>query len=200
MTPALSICFLQDAASQSVTHLGLKTSEWIMIAAIIVGPVLAVVTQFIWQKMRQKRDQKLWVFSTLMINRNTPLVPDFVRAANYIDVVFYDNEKIRGRWKTVLTHLSSDAYKPENYTPAAFERFRDLLAELLSEMAEDLGYKYDHTHIKENAWNPSQHGHEFEEKTRMRSAGVRLLEGLVEGNRSLSVTVVEPSPNLNPRP
>jgi hypothetical protein len=70
-----------------------------MIAAIIVGPVLVVVTQFIRQKMRQRHDEKLWVFSNLMINRNTPLVPDFVRATNYIDVVFYKNEKIRGRWR-----------------------------------------------------------------------------------------------------
>jgi hypothetical protein len=36
----------------------------------------------------------------------------------------------------VLTYLSSDAYKPQNFTPAAFEKFRDLLAELLSEMAQ----------------------------------------------------------------
>jgi len=179
------------ATEVSATYLGLKASEWIMIAAILVGPILAVVTQFIWQKMRQERDQKLWVFSTLMINRHAPLTPDFVKAANYIDVVFYKNQKVRERWKTVLDHLSSDAYKPANFTPAAFEKFRDLLAELLAEMAKDLGYQYDYTHIKENAWNPTQHGQEFEDNIKLRKG----LLGLVEGTGILNVAVM-PHPSL----
>jgi hypothetical protein len=74
----------------------------------------------------------------------------------------------------VLTRLSSDKYKPQNYTPAAFEKFRDLHARLLSEMAQDLGYKYDYTHRKENAWNPSLYGQEFEERATWRNAAVRL--------------------------
>ncbi len=141
-----------------------------MIAAILVGPILAVVTQFIWQRFRAKRDQKLWVFGTMMSLRGVPLNPDFIKAVNFIDVVFYDNKKIRDRWKTVLAHLCSDAYKPENFVPAAFEKFRDLLAELLAEMAKDLGYNFDYTHIKENAWNPSLHGQEFEENIKIRKA------------------------------
>jgi hypothetical protein len=173
------------------TYLGLRASEWIMIAAILVGPILAVVTQFIWQKVRARRDQKVWVFSNLMINRHAPLTPDFVKAANYIDVIFFKNQKVRDRWKTLLAHLSSEAYKPENYTPAAFERFRDLLAELLAEMAKDLGYQFDYTHIKENAWNPSSHGQEFEESIQLR----RALLALVEGKGSLNV-VVAPHPSL----
>src|SRR5260221_75774 len=136
MTQSLFWIFLQGTPTVQVpaTFLGLKASEWIMIVAILVGPILAVVTQFVWQKIRVKRDQKLWVFSTLMINRHAPLTPDFVKAANYIDVVYFKYPKIRARWKTVLTHLSSDAYKPENFTPAVFETFRDLLAELLADM------------------------------------------------------------------
>ncbi len=193
MILALSFLVLQNLPATEVpaTYLGLKASEWIMIAAIIVGPILAVATQFIWQKVRQKHDQKMWIFSTLMINRHAPLTIDFVKAANYIDVVFYKNQKIRDRWKTVLAHLASDAYKPENYTPAAFEKFRDLLAELLADMAEDLGYEYDYTHIKENAWNPTQHGQEFEE-------GIKLRKGLLasfDPAGGINV-VVRPHPGL----
>jgi hypothetical protein len=193
MTSALSVLVLQSAPAPEApaTYLGLKASEWIMIAAILVGPILAVVTQFIWQKMRQKRDQKLWVFGNLMINRHTPLNQDFVKAANYIDAVFYKNKKIRARWKTVLDHLSSDAYKPANFTPAAFEKFRDLLAELLAEMAKDLRYQYDYTHIKESAWNPTQHGLEFEETARLRKAAL----SIVEGAGVLNVAVM-PHPSL----
>src|SRR5260370_3589795 len=97
-------------------------------------------------RIRQKHDQKFWVFNTMMSMRGFPLNPDFIRAVNSIDVVFYENQKIRDRWKDVLAHLSSDAYKPENFAQQVFEKFRDLLSVLLAEMAKDLGYEYDHTH------------------------------------------------------
>jgi hypothetical protein len=180
-----------QAVSNLGAHWGLKASEWITIVAIILGPIMAVVTQFIWQRFRTKRDLKTWVFGTMMSTRATPYHADFVRAVNYIDVVFYKNEKVRDRWKTVLAHLSSDAYKQQNYTPAAFETFKDLLAELLAEMAKDLGYEFDHTHIKNSAWHPSLHGWEFEENIQIR----RKLLSLLEGNASLNV-VVSPHPSL----
>src|SRR2546422_4716771 len=117
MTTALPFLILQalPVTEFPVTYLGLKPSEWIMIAAILVGPILAVVTQFVWQIYRQKHDQKFWVFNTMMSMRGFPLNPDFIRAVNSIDVVFFKNQKIRDRWKDVLEHLSSDAYKPENF-------------------------------------------------------------------------------------
>jgi hypothetical protein len=61
-------------------------------------------------------------------------------------------------------------------------------------MAQDLGYKYDYTHIKENVWNPSLYGQEFEERARLRNAAVRLAEGILEGNKSLSVTLIDLPP------
>jgi hypothetical protein len=191
MIPSLLTLLQTTPTALPVSSEGLKPSEWIMIAAIIIGPILAVVTQLVWQKLRQKRDQKLWVFNNLMIHRHVPLNLDFVKAANFIDVAFYKNQKVRERWKTVLAYLCSDAYKPENYTPAAYEKFRDLLAELLTEMAKDVGYSFDFTHIKENAWHPSLHGQEFEENIKLRKA----LLGLVEGRSSLNV-VVAPHPGM----
>lgn len=180
-----------SAVTEALTYLGLKASEWIMIAAILVGPILAVVTQFIWQKYRQKRDLKLWVFGTMMSLRGIPLNPEFVRAVNFIDVVFYKNQKVRDRWKDVLAHLSSDAYKPENFTQQAFEKFRDLLSELLSEIAKDLGYEYDFTHFKERAWSPSWHVRADEEMAKLRKE----LLSAMEGAAGLNV-IVRPHPSL----
>jgi hypothetical protein len=193
MTTALSFLVLQNppVTEVPVTYLGLKPSEWIMIAAILVGPILAVVTQFIWQRYRQKADAKMWVFSTMMSLRGFPLNLDFIRAVNSIDVVFYKNQKIRDRWKDVLAHLSSDAYKPENFTQQAFEKFRDLLSVLLAEMAKDLGYEYDHTLFKERAWTPTWHITADEEGVKLRKA---LLASFDEAG-GLNV-VVRPHPGL----
>jgi hypothetical protein len=137
-----------------VTHWGLTASEWITIAAIILGPIFAVVTQLWWQHHKQKRDQKLWVFGTLMTLRGSSLTQDFVKALNFIDVVFYENQTVRTKWKNLLTHLSSDAYKGEQISQGTLEHTRDLQAELLVEMAKDLGFGYDFTHIKERAYYP----------------------------------------------
>jgi hypothetical protein len=130
-----------------------------------------------------------------MSHRGSPMHFEFVKAVNYIDVAFYKNLKIRERWQAVLAHLSSDAYKPENWTPAAFDRVRDLLAELPAEMAAELGYKFDHLHIKEKAWTPTLHGRELEENFQLR----RGLIDVVEGRRFVNVAV-RPAPSLYPQP
>lgn len=111
--------FLQSPASGSVTepptYLGLKPSEWIMIAAIILGPIFAVLTQLSWQRWKEDRDRKAWVCNTLMSLRALPLHADYVKALNAIDVVFYKNAKVRHRWKVLLGHFCSDAYNKETY-------------------------------------------------------------------------------------
>jgi hypothetical protein len=188
----LLFCLATDTPDTvTATYLGLKASDWITIAAIIVGPILAVLTQLIWQLIKQRRDAKVWVFSTMMSLRGFPLNQEFIRAANSIDVVFFKNEEIRTRWKTVVAYLSSDQYKPENFTVQAFEKFRDLLAELLSDMAKDLGYGYDYTHIKEQAWTPMWHRTADEEWLKVRQG---LLAALTDkGSLGVKVYAAQPA-------
>ena len=191
MTLALHLLGLlqvtSSAAPDSGTFWGLKASEWIMILAIILGPIFAVVTQFAWQKNRQKREQKMWVFNTLMGLRAAMHSPEFVKALNFIDVVFHKNAVIRTKWKNLLNYFYSDAYKPQNYTALAHEKTKDLVAELLSEIGKELGYKFDYTHIKDSACYPTLFGMADEESMKLRQ---RLIAAL-EGSGTLSVKLVE---------
>jgi hypothetical protein len=119
--------------------------------------------------------------------RALPLAPDYVRALNYIDVVFYKNAKVRERWKALLEHFASDAYQKAGAEQAAVDRARDLSAELMAEMAKDLGYQYDHTHIKENAYHPKAHGD-------LETRGLQILDkgaAVLEGKSSIKVKLVE---------
>jgi hypothetical protein len=52
-------------------------------------------------------------------------------------------------------------------------------------MAKDLGYGYDYTHIKEQAWKPRWYGEADEEGLKLR----RGLLAALEGRGSLSVKV-----------
>jgi uncharacterized protein DUF6680 len=196
MLCVLALYNLVDSSSANeVLHLGLKTSEWIMIVAVVIGPIAAVLTQIFVQRRQEKRNQKLWVFGTLMSNRATVIAPDFVRALNYIDVVFYKNDEVRAKWKALLNHYDSDQYKPENTDPKTFEKARDLTAELLTEMAKDLNYEFNYTHIKENAYYPR--GHEVMERqtSQLREYGIAVLKG----EASVKVVVTE-QPSLAPQP
>jgi hypothetical protein len=147
-----------------------------MVVAVLLGPLVGVVTQLIAQRVKEKRDQKLWVFSNLMSLRGQALAPEFVRSLNYIDVVFHENEVVRQRWGRLLGHFGSAAYKGPVSVQSG-EKTRDLLAELLAEMARDLGYAFDHTSIKENAYYPAGHGELENQLTELRGRTLSLLKG-----------------------
>jgi hypothetical protein len=60
--------------------------------------------------------------------------------------------------ENAVATLYCDTYKREPVEQATFDRARDLAAELTVEMAKDLGYAFDHTLIKDNAYLPKLHG------------------------------------------
>lgn len=60
-----------------------------MIAAVILGPILAVQVQKRIEKLREKWGRKNHLFQILMSTRASRLSPDHVQALNMIDLVFY---------------------------------------------------------------------------------------------------------------
>ena len=69
-------------------------SDWLVILAIIIAPILAVQVQKIIESRRSKRERKLQVFKALMATRATPLSPIHVEALNMIDIEFYDDKML----------------------------------------------------------------------------------------------------------
>ena len=97
--------------------------EWITIAAIVLGPVLALFIRRILDGIREKRERRVQLFLTLMRTRATPLAPDHVNALNSIEVVFdgENDRRIREAWHKLLTHIVADASHPTWQ-----ERYNDL--------------------------------------------------------------------------
>jgi hypothetical protein len=114
----------------------LKLSDIISIAAVIISPVAAVIITLFWQSRKEKRARKDALFSTLMMHRrNLPPTPDTVNSLNLIDVVFADNPKVIGVWHEYYQMLVSAKTETE------YRERDNKLIELLSAMAEPLGYK-----------------------------------------------------------
>jgi Family of unknown function (DUF6680) len=133
------------------THWGLTVAEWLTIAAIILGPIVAVITQLGFQARKARRDQKLWVFNTLMGLRGSWVNRNFVQAFNLVDVVFHGSSDIRNKRKEFLVVLN--AATGRELVPAELDRCKDLIAELLAKIGRELGFGFDHTEIKNAAWS-----------------------------------------------
>ena len=93
-----------------------KTFEWISLAAILVGPILAVLATRFLDNRRSARDQRLAVFKTLMRTRRTPTVPDHVGALNLVEIEFANDGPVLSAWRALFSHLGTE------HTPKSAER------------------------------------------------------------------------------
>lgn len=106
--------------------------------ALILGPVSAVVVTIQMQKRNAAKAQQLWVFQTLMTYRGDLFSSERIKALGMIDVAFHTVQPIRGKWKEYYDSLNDSKYAGGNND--AINTFRRKQNEMLSEMAQFLGY------------------------------------------------------------
>ena len=162
-------------------------ADWLMITAVLLGPLIAVqLTRYLDNK-KEERERKLQVFKTLMATRAYTVSWDHVGALNRIDLEFNKKtameKSVIDAWKAYLDLLSEKSLTPEQWNI----RRIDLLVELLHTMAKVLDYDFDKTHIKNSSYSPVGHGTIEEEQKALR---VGLIEVLA-GNRKIPISVAE---------
>ncbi|OGX19817.1 MAG: hypothetical protein A3K83_00165 [Omnitrophica WOR_2 bacterium RBG_13_44_8b] len=159
-------------------------SDWLVIAAIVIAPILAVQIQKFIESKKEKRARKMQIFRALMATRATPLYPQHVEALNMIDIEFFENKKITDAWKLLLDNFANYPKDPKdtNYQAqlnSSMEKSTDLLVDLLYEMAKHLNYKFDKVHIKRGAYIPKGHADYILDQEFIRRALVGVLLGQV---------------------
>ena len=137
-------------------------NNWLTIIAIIIAPIAAVQVQKFLDIRRERRARKMQVFKTLMTTRATPLSPYHVESLNMIDIEFYDNKKITEAWKLLLDNFENypkDTQDPNYQTKlnSCSEKSKELLTNLLYEVAVSLGYSFDKVHLMRGAYIPKGH-------------------------------------------
>src|SRR5438477_4567784 len=142
----------------------MKISDWIMVLAVICGPVLAVQAQKWIEGFRDKRNRRLNTFKRLMATRGAPLSWNHVEALNSIELEFSgrskNDEQVRRRWREYHDHLnslSSDPDKQKEQLDRWTERKDELLAHLLCEMGEAVGYDFDIVSVRRGIYSPIGH-------------------------------------------
>jgi hypothetical protein len=167
----------QDVAPTPQHNPGLTTSEWLTIIAILVGPIAAVLTQLWLQARKVKRDQKLWVYGTLMSNRATWISANFVLAMNFVDVVFYKNTAVREKRKQLMAHVKKQTKADGTLEDLDWDKSKDIFAEMMNLMGKELGYDFEHTQIKDTAYYPVGHERMDTLAFALRDKGLAVLEG-----------------------
>jgi hypothetical protein len=188
------LCSVRLAAPRvtATTRFPVKTSDWIMVVAILCGPILAVQAQKWIEVLRENKNRRLWTFKRLMATRGATVSPGHVEALNTIDLEFngrrQKDQQVRRRWKEYLDHLGSlptDPEQQQQQLPLWLQRNDDLLADLLHDMGVAVGYDFDKVQIRKGIYSPIGHANiEFEFQ-----AIRRLLIELLAGNRSLPMDV-----------
>jgi len=168
-------------------------ADWLMILAVLSGPVVAVRLTRYLDNQKEIRERKVNVFKTLMATRAYTVSWSHVEALNRIDLEFDASNKkekaVIEAWKEYLDLLNNTSIPIEQW---GVKRI-DLLVELLHKMAQVLDYDFDRTHIKNSSYSPRVHGETEEENAALRRGLIEVLSG----NRSIPMHITNNESNQN---
>lgn len=172
--------------------------NFIIAICTLLSPLIAIQVSEWLNSLKQKREEQLRVFSTIMATRIANLDPRHVEALNLIDVVFSGQNKqeieIRSKWKAYLDHLNNSNLNPDSWAASRITLFVDLTYE----MAKYLRFDMDKTHIKNQCYFPTAHGDIEVEQNLIRKGVLSILKGDSGLKVSIDDTKKEPRSDLIP--
>ncbi len=164
----------------------MQTETWYALAtlaAIALGPIIAVVVTRLLDRNREKRQRRMDVFRSLMQTRGVRLDPVHVAALNVVEIEFYKDQEVRKAFQSYIQHLSSPM-------PAVGEQARffaqrsDLLMDLLSEIGLSVGLTYDKRDLERLSYVPQ--GWDSDQTMQRRNA--EMLGQLLSGQIAIPIT------------
>lgn len=172
--------------------------DFLVIVAIIVGPILAVQIQKFIENKKTEKERKMQVFRTLMATRATPLSALYVESLNMIDVEFYDDKEVVDAWKQLLDNFANypqDVKAPDYQVKlnSSTDKSKDLFSELLQKMAKSLKYEFDKVHLNRGAYIPKGHAETLIHQELIRKS----LIGVLLGQIPIAVRMVNATANEN---
>jgi hypothetical protein len=156
-----------------------------IVAATLLGPVLAVAITRSIDDRRETKRRKLEIFRALMRSRRSGLSPDYVTALNTVEIEFAGVAPVENAHRQLLQHLNLFP-QPTDW----IDRLRRLQTRLLYAMATHLGYAMEQLDVLEGGYLPQAWGTAEDEQTALRRAILELLNS----SRSLPVHFVSATP------
>jgi Family of unknown function (DUF6680) len=162
----------------------MKTSDWLTIAALIIGPIAAWLLSHRMTISKEERERKMHIFRTLMQTRSVylRLRLEHVGVLNTIPVEFDENEKVITAWNAYLFEMNS-AQNDQELWRRRDARFFDLLYQI----SRAIGYKHDIDFLKNTTYAPSGYGDEAEDWMKVR----KWLTEVAEKNKPIPIQINE---------
>jgi len=173
----------------------MKLNEILTMVAIILGPILAVQAEKFLQRRRDDKGRRLNIFKSLMATRGSSLSFAHVEALNRIDLEFSDDkkyQKVIAAWKEYFDNLGHRVQADDQLT-VWFARNEELLANLLYEMGQSLGYTFDKVLIKRNIYSPVGHERVERENEQIRKG----LLNVLNSETAIPMTIIIDQEALN---
>ena len=165
-------------------------SDWALIGATLLGPVLAVQAQKWVERARDRANRKRWIIYTLMSTRGARLAQEHVGALNSIDLTFYGlqffwirwqwkKERIVvERWRTYLNHLNTQRpVVPGDAQTAWDTTTNDYFFNLLDALLVERHFDFDLVQIQRGAYSPTAHYAAEWQNLTLRTAAIEWLSG-----------------------
>ena len=129
---------------------GLKFSEWLTLAGIVLGPIIAVAITLIYESRRRKREGKNNIFKLLLNTRHMPSDGLYCVAINSIPAEFSTNKKVMEAWEAYLNEVR---YKPTPENQETHDKtMKSKQSKLIYEVGRALGYKLAESDIDLSAY------------------------------------------------
>ena len=173
----------------------MNTASWLTIAAILLGPIIAVLITRWVDNRRENNARRFDVFRMLMRNRTTPLSPEHVSAFNLVEIEFANDKGVMYAWRKlfeILVEVPAQRHAEDraHYEQRLFADIERLRTGLLYSMAQSLGYKNkEQLEILESGFTPIAHQEIEDQFSLIRSFVI----SLSKGEKPLSVQLVDQS-------
>jgi hypothetical protein len=176
-----------------------NASQWIMVAAMLLGPILAVQIQKFLEARRELRRTRMNLFHTLMQTRGNRRDPAHVQALNSIDLLFHKDKNVVDAWRIYHDHLTSlDQWPSDAQRDQWVKRDEDYLVELLAALSRVLGYDFDTLRLKRAIYAPSANAEHQSDSEMIR----RSLADILSGKQAIPVRLTDvpttPAPQRPP--
>ena len=177
----------------------MNASQWIMVAAMLLGPILAIQIQKFLEARRELRRSRMNLFHALMQTRGNRLDPAHVQALNSIDFLFHKDKKVVDAWRIYHDHLTSlDRSPSDAQLDQWVKRDEDHLVELLAALSRALGYDFDTVRLKRAIYAPRAHAEHQSDFEMIRQCLADILSGKQAIRVRLSNEPTTPAPQRPP--
>lgn len=168
---------------------------WATLAAIVLGPIIAVLVTRWLDRSRETRRRRLDVFRNLMQTRGVRLDPVHVAALNILEIEFYYDGKVRKAFQEYIRHLS--APMPERAEEKRFlEQRSDLFMNLLFEVGSSVNLAFDKRDLERLSYVPQA----WDSEQSMQRRNVEMLGQLLSGQRAMPITHFTGAQSPYPKP